>query len=85
MRNAKVITRRRRVKKAIEYLKHYMDTYDSQYGYLDYTDETIIDDVLYGLGVAIGGHKYKFASGFASFKKRLAAHISDKSKAAKGE
>jgi len=66
----------KKVKKAIEYLQNYMQTYDKQGGYLDYTDETIINDVLYGLGVAIGGKEYEFAQGFKKFKKRLITHLS---------
>ena len=69
--------RQKHVKRAIEYLKNYMNTYDNQYGYLDYTDETIINDVLYGLGVAVGGRKYEFAQGFAKFKVLLAKHIAN--------
>jgi hypothetical protein len=63
------------VKKSIEYLKRYVDTYDKQPRYLDYTDETIINDVLYGLGVAIGGREYQYANGFEKFKKRLRDHL----------
>ena len=70
--------RQKKVKKTIEYLVKYMATYDKQMGYLDYRDETIIDDVLYGLGVAIGGKKYTWANGFAKFKERLAKHIAGK-------
>lgn len=57
-----------RVRKAIVYLKDYMNTYDRQVGYLDYSDDTIINDVLYGLGVALGGKKYEYADGFARWK-----------------
>lgn len=70
--------RQKHVKHAIEYLTKYMVTYNKQHGYLDYTDETIIDDVLYGLGVAIsGGREYQMANGFAKFKARLAKHIAN--------
>lgn len=71
--------RQKHVKRAIEYLTRYMNTYDKQTGYLDYTDETIINDVLYGLGVAIGGREYQMADGFAKFKARLAKHIANAS------
>lgn len=64
-----------RVKKAIEYLIHYMDTYPLQYGYQDYSDEIIIDDVLYGLGVALNGEEFQYAQGFQKFKQYLLAHI----------
>ena len=69
--------RQKRVKQAVEYLTRYMDTYDKQPGYLDYEDKTIIDDVLYALGVGLGGEKYRWADGFKRFKAYLAKHISD--------
>lgn len=64
----KLTTSQRRVQRAIACLKNYMDTYDRQVGYLDYSDDTIINDVLYGLGVALGGKKHMFADGFARWK-----------------
>lgn len=54
-----------------------METYDKQVGYLDHTNKTIIDDVLYGLGVALD-NKYRFADGFDKFKKRLRRHLAIK-------
>lgn len=69
--------RQKHVKQAIEYMTKYMVTYDKQHGYLDYTDTTIIDDVLYGLGVAIGGREYQMANGYARFRKRLAEHLAN--------
>ena len=69
--------REKQVKEGIEFLKDYIDTYDKQYGYERYTDTTIINDILYGLGVAIGGDKYRFANGFAKFKKVLREHLKE--------
>ena len=63
--------RQAKVKSAIEYLKKYISTYESQPGYLDYPNDIIINDMLYGIGVAIGKQKYKYANGFKSFKKYL--------------
>jgi len=68
----------KRMKKAIEYLQKFMNTYDQQYGYLDYRDETLIDDVLYGLGVALDGSEYRMANGFRKFQKRLRKHLGAK-------
>lgn len=71
----KVDERQKKVKEGIEFLKDYMDTYNKQPGYLDYTDYTIIEDILYGLGVAIDKDKYSFANGFKDFKEVLINHI----------
>ena len=73
----KLTERQEKVKASIDYLIKYMETYPSQYSYLDYSDKTIIDDVLYGLGIALGGSKYKFAQGFAKFKDVLRDHLGE--------
>lgn len=70
MKNKEITPAQRRMQDAVAYLKDYMGTYDKQYGYLDYSDDTLINDVLYGLGVALDPRN-KFADGFAAFKKVL--------------
>jgi len=62
-------------------LQHYVETYDKQEGFEDYTDETLIDDVIYGLGAALG-KEYQFADGFRKFEARLVKHIKQKQDAA---
>lgn len=68
--------RQKRMEKAVKYLQHYMATYSNQECYRDYSEETLIDDVLYGLGVALGRKRYSFAPGFEKFKARLIKHLS---------
>lgn len=63
------------VVKATEKLQNYMNAYDKQMGYEDYSEETFIDDVLYGLGTALDFKKYSFAPGYKKFKKRLLEHL----------
>jgi DNA-binding MltR family transcriptional regulator len=70
-----VNNRQKKVKKIVEHLKEYINTYDNQTGYLNYSDEVIIDDLIYGLGIALD-EKYKFANGFDKFKERLKEHLS---------
>ena len=64
---------RERMRLMVEYLQAYMSTYDQQYNYQGYTDKTFIDDVLYGLGVAIDPRAHQFANGFDRWKKHLKA------------
>jgi hypothetical protein len=64
----------KRVAKAIRFLTKYFATYHKQPTYLDYRDSTIIEDTLYGLGVALDD-KYRFAGGFDEFKKVLREHL----------
>ena len=67
--------KQKRVKDAIAYLKNYFDTYANQCGYLDYTDETVIDDTLYGLGVALYGKECEYRPGYDRFKEKLREHL----------
>lgn len=65
------VEQRQRVRRIVKSLQHYMNTYDQQAEYEHYSDVTIINDVLYGLGIALEPEKYYAASGFAWFKERL--------------
>jgi hypothetical protein len=64
-----------KMKEAAAYLTEYMRTYDQQLGYENYSEATFIDDVLYGLGVALDPKQHRFAQGFDAFKKKLANHL----------
>ena len=72
------VKHRKRMKQAVKYLQDYMNTYDEQPEYLDYPVETLVNDVLYGLGVAVGGDKYKYGDGFEKFKRGLVKFLSGK-------
>ena len=64
----------RPMKEVVASLHHYMETYDQQFGYEDYYDDTYIEDVLYGLGKSLD-EKFENANGFLDFKKWLIKHI----------
>lgn len=64
-------SKQKRMQDAVAKLINYMDTYPNQYGYRDFADETLINDVLYGLGIALDERKYQYANGFEEFKKYL--------------
>jgi hypothetical protein len=68
---------RKRMRAMVAYLKVYIGTYDKQIGYEDYRDETLIDDVLYGLGVALDGKEHQFANGFDRFRAKLRKHLDE--------
>lgn len=59
------------MKKRVEYLQNYMNTYNKQMSYLDYRDETFIHDILYGLGVALDPEKHTWHGGYQKFKRFL--------------
>jgi hypothetical protein len=60
---------------AVKYLQNYLNTYTDQQGYEDYSVNTYVDDILYGLGVSINSKKYAFATGFSEFKKDLKQYL----------
>lgn len=67
--------KRKRMREAVSRLTDYMKTYDQQAGYEDYTDETFINNVLYGLGIALDKDKYFAGQGFDAFKSVLRKHL----------
>lgn len=72
----RLTAKQKRMKRAIEYMENYMATYSDQYACIDYTDATFIDDILYGLGVALD-EEYQFANGYDEFKKVLRKHLAE--------
>lgn len=65
---------REKMKSAVAYMKEFMNSYDTQAGYETYSEETFIDDVLYGLGVSLD-KKNQWAGGYRIFKERLRKHL----------
>ena len=54
-----------------EKFKDYVNTYDKQIGYKSYSEETIINDMLYGIGICLDEDEYKFGDGYARFRIKL--------------
>ena len=65
----------KRMELMVQYLKRYIDTYDNQYHYQNNSDTILIDDILYGLGVALNPEEHQFADGFDTFKNKLIEHL----------
>lgn len=61
----------KRMELMVKYLQRYLETYDAQVGYKNYTDQTFIDDVLYGLGVALNPEKHQYSDGYERWKNEL--------------
>ena len=72
---ARLSARQKRMKKAIAYMAGYMSSYGGQLGALNYTDQTFMDDVLYGLGVALHGSSVSYADGFDKWRQMLREHL----------
>lgn len=70
-----ILDRRRKMAAVVDSMQEYVATYDRQVGYTDYSDEIFIDDMLYGIGIALDRDKYSFADGYRSFKEELLKHL----------
>lgn len=65
------------IEHVVKYLQEYINTYDQQPFYQQYEYKTVVLDIVYGLGVAIGGEKYKYASGFRRWQNTLIRFLED--------
>jgi hypothetical protein len=63
----------RQVEQAVAWLAKYWGSYAKQAEFVRYSDETIIDDALYGLGVALWGNT--FGSGYDETRHKLLEHL----------
>lgn len=65
---------RKRMRQIVSRMQHYVATYTDQAEFANYSDETFINDMLYGIGCALCG-EYRMADGFSRFKERIAREI----------
>lgn len=61
---------RKKMANSVNSIKEYVNTYDKQLGYKDYSEDTFINDILYGIGISLND-KYQMGNGFLLFKQRL--------------
>jgi len=78
MASKKTIRRKqKRVEKIIASFQKYVATYSDQLFYQDYSDNTIVHDMLYGIGIAFDNEKFKMAGGYDAWKKILQQFMKD--------
>lgn len=70
---SKLEQREKRNKQIIKYMKDYINTYDSQAHFKSYEDETIIDDMVYMIGVAL--YNLKGVDGYGKWRKILIEYM----------
>ena len=63
--------RREEMRQMVKSMETYISTYKDQAYYEDYTTETFLNDMLYGIGVAIYPEKYQYSHGFEEWKDEL--------------
>jgi hypothetical protein len=71
----RLTAKQKRMRRALRFLRDYMATYEAQSECLNYTDKTLIDDVLYALGVALEPQQHKYSSGYDVWKDKLREHL----------
>jgi hypothetical protein len=69
---------RKRMTKAVELFQHYVATYSKQAYFKDYSDRIFLDDMLYGIGLALQTDTptdYSGPGGYERFKEHLRRHL----------
>ncbi len=69
-----MIEQENNIEQAVKVLKSYINTYPHQAGYKDYSLETYINDILYGLAISINSD-YSFAEGSRKFELELKEYL----------
>lgn len=64
-----------RIRKIVAEFQNYVRTYTKQKHYDTYTDSIVIDDMLYGIGIALNEGDYAFSEGYERFKAKLREHL----------
>jgi disulfide oxidoreductase YuzD len=67
--------KRKRVRQIVAAFQKYVATYSDQAHYDEYTDRILIDDFLYGIGLALDPEQYRMADGYERFKAVLRVHL----------
>ena len=67
----------KKVKEFVEYMQTYWNTYTEQSSYINFNENTLINDALYGIGVALNKEEYQWRQGFDKFKKHLKENYLD--------
>jgi len=72
------VTKQDRMAKIVSDLQKYVTTYSDQPYYNTYSDKTFIEDMLYGIGIAINKEKYQNAEGYRLWKQELIKYMNNK-------
>lgn len=63
--------RQKHMIKTVKAFQEYVAFYSGQRFYQDYSDETFIHDMIYGIGIALNEKEYSWADGYEKWKERL--------------
>lgn len=63
--------KQKRMRAVVARFQEYVRTYSDQAHYDQYRDDTFLDDMLYGIGIAMEPKKWRSGTGFDAFKEKL--------------
>ena len=67
--------KQKRMVKMVKAFQEYVASYSKQMCYEDYSDETFIHDMIYGIGIALDKKEYTWANGYAKWKAKLVSTV----------
>lgn len=72
-----MLTRKqKRMRAIVGRFQEYVRTYSDQAHYDQYRDQTFLDDMLYGIGIAMEPKKWSQGQGYDAFKEMLRKRLS---------
>lgn len=63
--------KQKRMRTIVARFQEYVRTYSDQAHYDQYRDQTFMDDMIYGIGIAMEPEKWRQGQGFDAFKAEL--------------
>lgn len=67
--------KQKRMEKIVRHFQEYVASYSKQMCYHDYSDETFIHNILYGIGIAFDEKQFRMADGYDKWKKKLVESV----------
>lgn len=69
--------RRERMRGIVERFQKYVASYSDQLSYEEYSDDMFIQDMVYGIGIALDPEGHAYANGYRAWRIKLRKMLSD--------
>jgi hypothetical protein len=66
---------RKRMERIVADFQKYVASYSEQECYQDYSDRCFVEDILYGIGLAIDPKAFRYADGFDKWRAELLQYL----------
>jgi hypothetical protein len=67
----KLTRKQKRMRDIVQRMTEYMTTYTSQYKWVDYSDRCFLDDMFYGVAIALDPERYRAGDGYELFREEI--------------